>query len=83
MRGQLDSLHQELEMGDKFPIQLLKEKIKVCSNQCNVAFHKLRKERQNIVDQITVLQVEKKQLEEKLQEGEHYMFYGISIKDSS
>lgn len=76
LRSQLDSLYQELEMGKEISIQLLKEKIKRCSDQCHTAFHNLRRERRKLLDDITHLQVVKEQLEEKSQ-GEHVMFISI------
>lgn len=70
MRGKLDVLHQELvraEATEAPPLDLIKEKVKACFDQTQIAFQKVRMERMCLQGQIEALKKQKLELESKVE----------------
>ena len=71
MRGKFDALHQELDKGDEATeapsFGLIKEKVKACLDQSQIAFNKIRMERMCLQEQIDELTKQKLELENKVE----------------
>ena len=70
MRGALDAFYQELDREDATEapsLGIFKEKVKVCIDQSQSAFHKIRMEKMCLQDQIDELTREKLEQEKKVE----------------
>ena len=81
LRGKLDALHQELDREEAtkvLSLGLIKEKVKACFDQSQIAFNKVRMETTCLQGQINELTKQKLELENKVEALEQ----GINIDPS-
>lgn len=67
LKTQLDSLYQE---ANEEGLKAVKEKVKICCDQLDVAFHKLRVEKQKLWDDNGALTKQKEEIKAQLESKE-------------
>ena len=73
LKDKLDSLYQELDRDHEnggttsISISLVKEKVKACLGQSDVALHKLRAEKQDLLDRVSAVTKENEEIRKELQ----------------